>query len=89
VPIYEFRCGSCAKRFEALVDPGTETHECRHCGAAGAARVFSAQAAPMSLVKSPGAKRDQERRNARLHARTKAEFKAGRRRAREGRKGGT
>jgi putative FmdB family regulatory protein len=32
VPIYEFRCGACGERFEALVDAGTETVECRLCG---------------------------------------------------------
>jgi putative FmdB family regulatory protein len=84
VPIYEFRCGACGERFEALVDAGTESAECRVCGADGAPRVFSAQAAPFGLVKPRGEARRQEQRNAKLRERTKADFKARRKRAREG-----
>jgi putative FmdB family regulatory protein len=86
VPIYEFRCESCGERFDALVEVGTESEECRLCGVAGAARVYSAQAAPFSLVKTPGAARRQEASNAKLRAKTKADFKTGRQRAREARK---
>jgi len=84
VPIYEFRCGACGERFESLVEAGTESVECRECGAPDAARVLSAQAPPFGLVKSPGETRRQEGRNAELRRRTKAEFKARRKRAREG-----
>jgi putative FmdB family regulatory protein len=86
VPIYEFRCGSCGERFEALVDAGTETEECRLCAAPGAVRVLSAQAAPFSLVHTPGSARKQEARNAQLRTKTKADFKARRRAARDARK---
>lgn len=80
MPIYEFRCDSCAARFEALVDAGTDSTPCRACGEV-AARVLSAPAAPMSLVKGAGEKRRQERRNAQLRERARADFKAARRRA--------
>jgi putative FmdB family regulatory protein len=66
VPIYEFRCGACGERFEALVDAGTETLECRLCGSPDTRRVYSAHAAPMSLVKSPGERRKRERANEQL-----------------------
>jgi putative FmdB family regulatory protein len=85
VPIYEFRCGACGERFEALVDAGTETVECRLCRSPDTRRVFSAQAAPMSLVKSPGERRKQERANQKLRADTKARFKESARQAPEGR----
>ena len=85
MPIYEFRCQACGERSEALVDVGTEAVECRLCGAAKAVRVLSAQAAPPAHVKPPGATRAQERRNAQLRERTKSDFKAARRRAREAR----
>jgi len=88
VPIYEFRCDACGERFEALVDSGTATTACRACGAARARRVLSAPAAPMHLVQSPGAARSQERKNAQLRARTKADFAAKRQRARDARKRG-
>jgi putative FmdB family regulatory protein len=83
VPIYEFRCGSCGERFEALVDVGTETEECRLCGAPGAERVLSAQAAPFGLVHTPGAARKQEARNTELRKNAKADFSARRQRARD------
>jgi putative FmdB family regulatory protein len=78
--MYEFRCAACAERFEALVDAGTATARCRVCGEAGATRVYSAPSAPFGIVKPPGETRRQERRNADLRARTKADFKARRRR---------
>lgn len=87
MPIYEFHCDGCGERFEALVDVGTPSVDCRSCGAVETRRVFSAQAAPMSLVQTPGQKRKQERKNAKLHATTKADFKARRRRARKARPG--
>ena len=87
MPIYEFRCDECGERFEALVAAGTESAGCRNCGAEGAGRVLSAQAAPFGLVKSMGAARRQEGSNAELRTRTKADFVAGRQRARDARKG--
>jgi putative FmdB family regulatory protein len=88
VPIYEFRCEACGERFETLVDVGTTSFECRLCGAAGARRVLSAQAAPLAHVKSPPATRAQERRNAQLRDRTKADLAAKRRRLRQPQNGG-
>ncbi len=88
VPMYEFRCGACGERFEALVDAGTEAASCRVCGAEDAPRMLSAQAPPFGLVKPAGEARRQERRNAELRRSTKADFKARRRRARDTR-GGT
>ena len=84
MPIYEFRCPECGERFEALVDVGTESVVCRQCAAERAERVLSAPAAPFGLVKPPGEARRQEGRNADLRKRTKADFKAKRKRAREG-----
>ncbi|MFL5869504.1 MAG: FmdB family zinc ribbon protein [Solirubrobacterales bacterium] len=81
--MYEFRCGVCRERFEALADAGTEEIECRICGATGARRVFSAPSPPPRLVQSPGDKRKRERANERLRAGTKARFKESRQRARE------
>jgi putative FmdB family regulatory protein len=88
MPIYEFRCEACGERFEALVDGGTETVECRLCCSGPTKRLLSAPAAPMHLVKSPGDARKQERLNTKLREGAKADFKAERRRARAARKGG-
>jgi len=87
MPLYEFVCDECGERFEALVDMGTESVECRNCGKGTAKRVLSAHAAPMHLVKTPRQMRKQERANAELRKRTKERFKAARKGAREA-KGG-
>ena len=82
MPMYEFRCGACGERFEALVDVGTESSPCRSCEAPGATRVLSAQAAPFGLVQTFGQARKRERANAELHSRAKSDFKAKREQAR-------
>lgn len=81
--MYEFRCRACGERFESLVAVGTDAAPCPACGAEGAERVLSPQAAPMRLVRTPRENRRQEARNAQLRRRTKEAFKARRRRARE------
>ena len=71
MPMYEFRCGACGERFEALVEVGTESSWCRavtrlaHPGPL-------AQAAPFGLVQTFGQARKRERANAELHAKAKA-----------------
>jgi putative FmdB family regulatory protein len=42
MPIFEYRCGSCRKRFEALQTRADEASPaCPHCGARGAERQLS------------------------------------------------
>jgi len=86
--MYEFDCDACGERFEALVPADTRTTECRLCGSAETHRVLSAPGAPWKLVKTVGAARQQEARNAKLHAETKRRFKETRQKAREAKKGG-
>ena len=88
VPIYEFRCPSCGARFESLVPAGTTAAECPKCDNEETERVLSAQSAPMKLAGSPGSRRTQERKNAQLNQRAKADFKERRRKSREARSGG-
>ena len=88
MPIYEFHCERCGGRFERLVDRGTDSVECPECGAGRTERVLSPLAAPFHLVKAPGERRRQERRNAALRASAKARFKEARRRARGSGPGG-
>lgn len=82
MPIYEFRCEACGAELEALVGPGGEPIVCVECGSSELRRVYSPQAAPQRLVKSAGATREQERRNASLRDTTKARFAQARARAR-------
>ena len=86
MPIYEFVCEHCDERFDALVDVGTSSAECRACGSDKARRVYSAPAPSMHLVKPAGEARKQERKNAELHRRTKERYKATRARQRARRK---
>lgn len=86
MPIYEFECDACGARFEGLYEAGTESPQCRRCGAGPTRRVLSAPGAPLHLVKAPGATRKQERANAKLRADAKARFKERRRKAREARR---
>lgn len=82
MPMYEFDCKSCGERFEDLVAAGTSSTACRHCGSEETTRVLSAPQPPWRLVKTPGSARQQEMRNAKLHADTKARFKEKRKEAR-------
>lgn len=57
MPIYEYRCESCAKVFERFVQ-GRETPECPKCGTTGARRLlsgFSVGAAEPKPAAGPGA----------------------------------
>ncbi len=87
--MYEFDCDACGERFEDLVAVDTQATECRYCGSTETHRVLSAPGAPWKLVKTVGAARQQEAKNAKLHAATKAQFKETRRKNREAKKGGT
>ena len=87
MPLYEFECGQCGARFEALVDAGTASVACRACGADKTRRVYSAPGAPLHLVRTPGEAQKQERRNAELRATAKRDFKDARQRARDRRTG--
>jgi putative FmdB family regulatory protein len=88
MPIYEFRCEECGVEFEELVKAQGKATVCPSCGSNRVKRTFSAQAAPFGLVKTPGAARKQERRNAQLREATKSRFKEARQRAREQRRSG-
>jgi putative FmdB family regulatory protein len=89
MPIYEFRCEECGAEFEELIKAGGEAPACLSCGSMRVKRTFSAQAAPFSLVKTPGGARKQERRNAQLRETSKRRFKQARQLAREQRRSGS
>ncbi len=87
MPIYEFECEDCGAEFDDLVPAGTERSKCPQCGSERTARRWSAPASTFKLVKSPGAARQQEVRNAKLHADTKSKFKQRRQAQRDSRAG--
>jgi putative FmdB family regulatory protein len=86
MPIYEFHCENCQADFDDLVPAGTEHAPCPECGSERTVRRYSTPASNFKLVRSPGAARQQEARNAKLHADTKARFKARRQAQREARR---
>jgi putative FmdB family regulatory protein len=88
MPVYEFLCSACGERFEELVALGTASASCPACSTGGAERVLSVPAPTARLVKGRGETRKQERRNADLRTKTKADFKARRAQARAKAKGG-
>ncbi len=83
VPIYEFECEDCGAEFEEILPAESASAICRECGSRRTTRRYSPQAATFKLVKSPGAARVQEARNANLRGETKANFKRRRRAARD------
>ena len=55
MPIYEYRCSTCGKRFEILVSSGNRsTPQCPHCGAAAAERLLSTFAVGKAATPAPG-----------------------------------
>jgi putative FmdB family regulatory protein len=87
MPIYEYRCGNCGERFEELTAADAAAPTCPRCGGE-TERLLSAQAAPFDIVRSPGAMRKQEQRNAGLQARSRARFKSRRGQIRRSPSGG-
>jgi putative FmdB family regulatory protein len=47
MPLFEFRCGECARDFEVLIRSGEEA-ACPQCGTSAIEKLFSEQAAPHS-----------------------------------------
>ena len=81
MPLYEFRCDPAASG-SRRVAAGTESARLSELRRGGRGPGAVPQAAPFGLVKSIGAARRQEGRNAELRQQTKADFKARRQRAR-------
>ena len=54
MPIYEYRCGACAERFETLVTSvERDTRRCPRCGAAQVQRLLSTFAVGKPSVTTP------------------------------------
>jgi len=69
MPIYEFECEACRRRFEELVAGGTEHHACPSCGEP-AQRRLSSVAPPRRVDRGPGVRDAQKRRVEREAARS-------------------
>jgi putative FmdB family regulatory protein len=64
MPLYDFECDACGKRFESLSLP-YEPVECRHCLAQGARRLVSLPAAKRTETQTGGSmNRELDRREA-------------------------
>lgn len=70
MPIYEFECEQCERRFEELVAGGTESIECPRCGSRRTRRLISAVSPPGRLTaRGPKARDSESRRREREVAR--------------------
>jgi putative FmdB family regulatory protein len=66
VPIYDFRCGSCGERFEALVAADAPAPSCPACGADCSQRLVSQIAPPHKFgLRGGDARRSNAQRSAR------------------------
>ncbi len=87
VPLYEFKCGRCGERFEALTAPDGEA-ECPACGAGQPQRVYSPISRPLKFgLRGAAARRSDSLRRAR-EERRREERGSREERRREGRGGG-
>jgi len=68
MPIYEFECGECRERFEALVAAG-EAVACPSCGAEHSRRLYSEVSPPGRQPRGAGVRSDESRRREREAAR--------------------
>jgi putative FmdB family regulatory protein len=68
MPIYEFECERCARRFEELVDSGTAALACPGCGSRGR-RLLSAVSPPGRQPRGARARDSESRRREREAAR--------------------
>jgi putative FmdB family regulatory protein len=62
LPIYEYRCGACARSFERLVRASAESVSCAACGSTEVERVLSLSAVRSEQTRSR-AKQDLKARN--------------------------
>jgi putative FmdB family regulatory protein len=69
MPIYEFECESCGRRFEELVAAGAESAACPACGSSRSRRLMSGFAPPGRQPRGPGVRSDESRRREREAAR--------------------
>ncbi len=83
MPLYDFECEACSTAFEELTRPG-EAPACPACGAEKTRRVYTSISPPAKFgLRGRAARESNGRRAEREHVR-KEQFKAERRRKREG-----
>jgi putative FmdB family regulatory protein len=83
MPLYDFSCDDCATTFEELARPG-EAPPCPSCGSSSTQRMFTPIAPPLKLgMRGRAARESNARRAEREHVR-KEQFRAERKKKREG-----
>ena len=83
MPLYDFSCEACSTTFDEFARPG-ETAPCPACGSDRTRRVYTAPSPPQRIgMRGAPARESNARRAEREHHR-KEQFKAERRRKREG-----
>jgi putative FmdB family regulatory protein len=69
VPIYEFECGGCGRRFEELAAASVASVACPECGAADTRRILSSVSPPARQPRGARVRSDEARRREREAAR--------------------
>jgi putative FmdB family regulatory protein len=69
MPVYEFECEACGKRFEELAATASEVELCPDCGAPGPRRLFTPVATPMLVPRGAGVRSAEAGRREREAAR--------------------
>ncbi len=65
MPIYEFECEQCGRRFEELVAVDAPTPPCPDCAASGARRLITGVAPPGRQPRGAAVRSDESRRGER------------------------
>lgn len=69
VPVYEFECEECDRRFEELTGSETRTLPCAHCGSKRTKRLLSRVSPAGRQPRGAGVRSDESRRSEREAAR--------------------
>jgi putative FmdB family regulatory protein len=69
MPVYEFECEGCGRRFEELTSADTEGLACPHCGAERTRRLLSSPSPASRQPRGAGVRGDESRRRERETAR--------------------
>jgi putative FmdB family regulatory protein len=69
MPVYEFECEKCGKRFEELTSSETRSLACRHCSSTQTQRLLSPVSPAGRQPRGPRVRSDESRRGEREAAR--------------------
>lgn len=81
MPVYEFECEECGRRFDELTGSETRSLPCAHCGSERTRRLLSPVSPAGRQPRGAGVRSDESRRSEREAARTERLAETKRKRA--------